>query len=111
MLLYNWESEPTKLNLTPPKDDKWGQTNTKLVNQLMNIRVSLVEGLPEDTQAVLDVSQYWDWDLLKRTEEFAAQILYMHKGLREGYPLPYTPYDGTSYGRDVLLGKSVLDRE
>ena len=29
---------------------------------------------------------------------------------RDGWPLPYTPYEGSSYGKDVLLGKSVLNR-
>ena len=38
----------------------------------MIIRESLVENLPDDTRQVLDVSRYWEWDMLKRTEEFVT---------------------------------------
>lgn len=77
----------------------------------MSVRLSLIEDLPQGTQEVLDIPDYYNWDLLARTEEFTAQILYMHKGLVKGIPLPYTPYEGSSYGRDILVGKSVLSRE
>lgn len=57
MLFYNWESQSEPIVL-PPTADEFIHPNTKLANQLMNIRESLVDDLPEETQAVLHLTRF-----------------------------------------------------
>ena len=74
----------------------------------MIIHESLSNNLSIEHRNVLDISMYWDWEWTARIEEFAAQIVYISQSLKTDKTLPCTPYTGTNYGRDCLLGRSFL---
>ena len=77
---------------------------------LMLIHRELVKDYSEDDKKVLNIDKYWDWDWKEQTEEFSSQLVFMNNRSKFD-PLPCADATYRLYGKECLIGQSILSPE